>query len=159
MIDQLIQLAQEHLAPQLEKVGVAPEQMSGVFQVAQGSVTDGLKSEALTGDIGSVVNLFNGKGGNLQSNSIVSSISQTFISSLISKVGLDSSIAQKVSGMIIPFIMEKFAGPDSGSASSPADLMSLLNIGDSGDITSSISNMLGGKDKGDDLLGKLGNLF
>ncbi|MBC7450557.1 MAG: hypothetical protein H7259_03615 [Cytophagales bacterium] len=159
MIDQLIQSAQQHLAPQLEKMGVEPEQLNGVFGVVQESVTDGLQKEAFSGGMDSVLELFNGKGGNLHSNSIVSSISENVVQSLVDKVGLDPSIAGKVSSMIIPFVMEKFSGPDSGSSSSSTDLMSLLGFRNGGDVSSTLSNILGDKDKGDDLLGKLGNLF
>lgn len=157
MLDQLIQTAQQQLGPQLEQIGVQPSQLGGIFNVAQDSMTDGLKSEALGGGLDSVFSLFNGQGGNLQSNSIVSSLSNGFVSSLVSKLGIDQSMASKISGVVVPFIMEKFAGSETGSASSPTDLADKLGFG--GDITSSLGSLLGGKDKGGDLLGGIGNLF
>lgn len=156
MLDQLIQTAQQQLGPQLQQIGVKPEQLGGIFNVAQDTVTDGLKSEATSGGLDSVMNLFNGNGGSLQSNSIVSSLSNNFVASLASKLGMDQSMATKISGVVIPFIMEKFSGSETGSASSPTDLISQLGFGD---IGSSLGNMLGGSDKGGDLLGGLGKLF
>lgn len=159
MLDQLIQTAQQHLGPQLQQLGVKPEQLGSVFNVAQESVTDGLKNEATSGGLDSVLSLFNGNGGNLQSNSIVSSISNSFVSSLVSKIGLDPSMASKISGVVIPFVMEKFSGSETGSASSPTDLISKLGFG-GGDIAGALGGLLGGdKDKGGDLLGGLGKLF
>lgn len=156
MLDQLIQTAQQHLGPQLQQIGVKPEQLGGIFNVAQDTVTDGLKQEATSGGLDSVMSLFNGNGGNLQSNSIVSSLSNNFVASLASKLGMDQSMATKVSGLVIPFIMSKFSSSETGSASSPTDLISQLGFGD---IGSSLGGMLGGGDKGGDLLGGLGKLF
>jgi hypothetical protein len=156
MLDQLIQTAQQQLGPQLQQIGVKPEQLGSIFNVAQDTVTDGLKNEATSSGLDSVMSLFNGNGGNLQSNSIVSSLSNNFVSSLASKLGMDQSMATKISGVVIPFIMQKFSGSETGSASSPTDLISKLGFGD---ITSSLGNMLGGDDKGGDLLGGLGKLF
>ena len=157
MLDQLIQTAQQQLGPQLEQIGVQPSQLGDIFNVAQDSLTDGLQKEAVGGGLDSVFSLFNGQGGNLQSNSIVSSLSNGFVSSLVSKLGIDQSLASKISGVVVPFIMEKFAGSETGSASSPNDLADKLGFG--GDITSSLGGLLGGKDKGGDLLGGIGNLF
>ncbi|HSY60317.1 MAG TPA: hypothetical protein VK796_00515 [Cytophaga sp.] len=156
MLDQLIQTAQQQLGPQLQQIGVKPEQLGSIFNVAQDTVTDGLKNEATSGGLDSVMDLFNGNGGNLQSNSIVSSLSSNFVSSLASKLGMDQSMATKISGVVIPFIMQKFSGSETGSASSATDLISKLGFGD---LTSSLGNMLGGGDKGGDLLGGLGKLF
>jgi hypothetical protein len=155
MLDQLIQTAQQELGPKLEQLGVKPEQIGSVFNVAQESVTGGLKNEVLGGGLDSVFSLFNGQGGHLQSNSIVSSLSDNFISSLVSKLGLDPSLASKISGVVVPFVMEKFAGSETGSASSPTDLADKLGFGD---ISNTLGNLLGGK-KGGDLLGDIGNLF
>lgn len=130
--------------------------MGSIFNVAKDTVTDGLKNEATSGGLDSVMSLFNGNGGNLQSHSIVSSLSNNFVASLASKLGMDQSMATKISGVVIPFIMEKFSGSETGSASSPTDLTSKLGFGD---ITSSLNNMLGGNDKGGDILGSLGKLF
>ena len=130
--------------------------MGSIFNVAKDTVTDGLKNEATSGGLDSVMSLFNGNGGNLQSNSIVSSLSNNFVASLASKLGMDQSMATKISGVVIPFIMEKFSGSETGSASSPTDLTSKIGFGD---ITSSLNNMLGGNDKGGDILGSLGKLF
>ena len=156
MLNQLIQTAQQYLGPQLEQIGVKPEQMGSIFNVAKDTVTDGLKNEATSGGLDSVMSLFNGNGGNLQSHSIVSSLSNNFVASLASKLGMDQSMATKISGVVIPFIMEKFSGSETGSASSPTDLTSKIGFGD---ITSSLNNMLGGNDKGGDILGSLGKLF
>ncbi|ABG59882.1 conserved hypothetical protein [Cytophaga hutchinsonii ATCC 33406] len=156
MLDQLIQTAKEQLAPQLEKIGVKQDQLGSVFNVAQESVTDGLKSEVAGGGLDSIFSMFNGQGGTGQSSSIVSSLSNGFVSSLISKLGFDQSMATKISALVIPFIMEKFAGSESGSAASPNDLADKLGFGD---ISGTLGNLLGGKDKGGDLLGGIGNLF
>lgn len=158
MLDQLIQTAQQHLGPQLEQIGVQPSQLGGIFNVAQESLTDGLKKEAVGGGLDTVFSLFNGQGGNLQSNSIVSSLSTGLISSLVSKLGFDQSMATKISGLVIPFVMQKFAGSETGSAASPTDLADKLGFGGS-DLSGQLGNLLGGKDKGADLLGGIGNLF
>ncbi len=156
MLDQLIQSAQQQLAPQLEKLGVKPDQLGSIFNVAQESVTDGLKSEVAGGGLDSIFSMFNGQGGTGQASSIVSSLSNRFVSSLISTLGFDQSMATKISALVIPFIMEKFTGSETGSAASPNDLVDKMGLGD---ITGNLGSLLGDKDKGGDLLGNIGNLF
>ncbi|WP_299252737.1 DUF937 domain-containing protein [uncultured Cytophaga sp.] len=156
MLDQLIQMAQQQLAPQLQQIGVPSDKVSGVFNVAKDTVTDSLKNEATSGGLDTIMSMFNGNAAGSQSNSMISSLSNNFVASLASKLGMDQSMATKISGLVIPFIMSKFSSSETGTASSATDLVSQLGFGD---IGSSLGNILGGKDKGSDLLGGLGKLF
>ncbi|MFN8415048.1 MAG: hypothetical protein U0U66_01820 [Cytophagaceae bacterium] len=160
MLDQLIQAASQQLAPQLEQAGVPSSQLSGIFSQAQSALTDGIKTEASNGNFGGLLDLFNGNGGSLQNNSIVQSISNQFIGNITSKLGLSPSLANTISGMVIPFIMNKFSGNDTGSASDASDLMSKLGIDSDDMISGALKGFLGGNSKGaGDLLGGISKLF
>ena len=156
MLDQLIQMAQQQLAPQLQQIGVPSDKVDGVFNIAKDTVSDELKNQATSGGLDTIMNMFNGNAAGSQSTSMISTLSNSFVASLASKLGMDQSMATKISGLVIPFIISKFSSSETGTASSATDLVSQLGFGD---ISSSLGNLLGGKDKGSDLLGGLGKLF
>ena len=156
MLDQLIQMAEQQLAPQLHQIGVPSDKLGDIFNIAKDTLTDGLKNEVTSGSLDSIMIMFNGNAEGSQSNSMISSLSNNLVASLASKLSMDQSMATKISSVVIPFIMSKFSSSETGSASSATDLISKLGFGD---ISSSLENMLGGKDSGSDLLGSLGKLF
>jgi hypothetical protein len=160
MLDQLIQAASQQLSPQLEQAGVPSSQLSGIFSQAQSALTDGIKTEAGNGNFSGLLDLFNGNGGSIQNNSIVQSISQQFVGNIVSKLGLSPSLANTISGMVIPFIMSKFSSTDTGTANDASDLMSQLGIGRDDMMTGALTGFLGGdsKDAGN-LLGGISKLF
>jgi uncharacterized protein YidB (DUF937 family) len=159
MINQLIESAQEYLAPQLQQAGVDQSQLGGIFDTAKDSITGGLKDHATNGNMDSILSLFNGQGGSIGSNPVVSSLSQNFLQSLVEKTGMDQAMATKVSSAIVPFIMQKFSSAETGNASSITDLITKLGFGNGDNISSSLDNLLDGKEKGSDLLSGLGKLF
>jgi len=158
MLDQLIKFGKEQLSGQLkQEAKLNDDQVGKSLNVAQETITDGLKDQILGGNLSGVMNLFNGKSSPTSSNPIVSSLISTYASNLISKVGLSPAIAQTVTNMVIPALMSKFASKDTGEAHDEKGLLSKLGM--SGD--SAITGMLGGilGNKGGDLLGGIGKMF
>lgn len=157
MIDKLVNLAKQSLGSKLNSdAGLNENQVEQTMDVAKESVFDGLKKEALGGNISGILNLFNGKEKPTQSNPIVTTISNMFVSKAVEKLGFGADKARLISGMVIPFIMEKFSSKDqTGEAKDEAGLMNMLGM----DSDDAISGILSSFTKGGSGNSLLGNLF
>ncbi len=156
MIDQLVNLAKTTLGGKLNsEAELNQNQVDQTMDVAEESILGGLKQEALGGNISGIMNLFNGNEKATGSNPIVSTISNLFVSKAVEKVGISSDKASLISGMVIPFIMEKFSSKDeTGEAKDEAGLMKMIGL----DGDDAIGGLLSGFTEGG---GKklLGSLF
>ncbi|MCU0416165.1 MAG: hypothetical protein MUE33_03165 [Cytophagaceae bacterium] len=158
MIEQLIQMAGQQLAPQLQQFGISEAQVSGILEQAKQSFSQGIKSEAGAGNFAGLLDVFNG-GNAAAGNNIASSISSDFVGNLVSKLGLSPAVASSVSGMIIPLIMQKFSGSETGTAQDAGDLMSKLGMDNDDMISGALKGFLGGNKDAEDLLGGISKLF
>lgn len=151
MLDKLIEIGKQQLGGQLkQEVDFNDEQVDKTMYVAKDSITDGLKEQVLNGNVSGVMNLFNGKSSATTSNPIVSGIVDKFAANLMTKLGVGPGTAQKVTQMVIPFLMSKFSSPsETGEAKDESSLMSMIGL----DKDNAISSFLG--KKGGDLLGGL----
>ncbi len=145
MLDSIIKSAKAELGTKLSSYGVADNQLDGVLGLAKDTVLGNFKSSAVDGDIGSVLNLFNGKQS-IQNSSFVQNMVGDYAGKLVSKMGFSPSAGKSIAGIAIPFIMNMInkKTPDSGLPGN--DLSSLLGGSLSGGIK-------------DNLMGKLGKLF
>ena len=145
MLDSIIKAAKAGIGQQLSENGVAPNQMDGVLALAKDTVLGDFKSAAKKGDIGSVLNLFNGNQS-IQGNSFVNNIISDYAGKLVSKMGFSASAGKAIAGIAIPFIMNLINDKTPKSGLPGNDLSALLG-----------NSVLGGV-KGN-LMGKLGKLF
>jgi hypothetical protein len=76
---------------------------------------------------------------------------------LAAKVGISPQIAQNAANIVVPFIMQKFASNESGTAKNEGDLLDKLGISGNDAIASVAKSFLG--DKGGDLLGGFSKMF
>ncbi len=158
MINDIISQGKELLSEKLkETVGLKDNQIDTTLETAGESTVEVLKDEVTGGNLNGVLDLFNGKSETTKSNPIVDEIAKKFISSLVSKLGIDEGIASKASDIILPFLMSKFSSKETGEAKDGSQLMSLLGLG--GDnIIGAIGGLLGGNND-ENPLGKLGKMF
>ncbi len=157
MIDQLINVAKSTLGTKLNnEAGLNENEVEKTMDVAKESVFDGLKQEALGGNLTGILNLFNGKEQVSTSNSIVSTISNLFVSKAAEQLGFGADKATMICNIVIPFIMEKFSNKDeTGEAKDEAGLMSMLGL----NADDAISGLLSSFTKGGDSKSILGGLF
>jgi len=159
MIDQLINQGKELLSGKLsQSVGFKGNQIDDTLEIAKESTLDGLKEQVLGGNISGVMDLFNGKSETTTSNPIVGGIAAKMVSGLISKLGVNQSIAEKATEIVIPFIMSKFGSSQTGEAKDGNQLMSMLGMDSDGGVMGMLGGVLGNKNE-DNPLGKLGKLF
>ncbi len=157
MLDQLIEFGKEQLSSQLQqKAGLQGSQVEKSLDVTKDSLTNTLISQVASGNVGQIMSLFNG-GAATTSNPVVGSMITNLAVDLAAKVGISSQIAQTAAGIIVPFVMQKFASSESGTANNEGDLLDKLGISGNDAIAGIAKSFLG--DKGGDLLGGFSKMF
>ncbi|MFY7786550.1 MAG: hypothetical protein ACOVQA_01635 [Thermoflexibacteraceae bacterium] len=158
MLDQLIALGKDQLAKQLtEKGGLQTNQVNQSLDVTKDSLVNSLIGQVTAGNVGGIMSLFNGQAAPTAANPMVNSMIGNLAGDLAAKVGINPQTAQTAANIIVPFIMEKFAGKETGTANSEADLLEKLGISGNDAIAGIAKNLLG--DKGGDLLGGISKFF
>ncbi len=156
MLDQLISMGKSQLSDGLkEKFGLNESQKEQTMEVAKSSLVDGIKEQVLGGNIGGVMDLFNGKSKPTNENPIVSSVAKSFVNGIVEKVGVGGDKAKMISSFVVPFLLKKFSSKETGEAKDEAGLMSMVGLG--GD--SSIGGILGSLGGAKDIMGGLGKFF
>jgi len=158
MLDQLIKFAKDQLGDQFNSNNqLDSNQQNEVFNTAQSSIMDTIKNQIGGGNIGGLMNLFNGQDDpNAQANPIAGQAQQNVVTSLMDKLGLDEGKASGIAAQIIPAVMQRFASPETGTAENPMDLIKKIGLeGDNG-IADMIGKFTGGEGNVAD---KLKNLF
>ncbi len=144
MLDQLISFGKEQLADKLKKdVKLDDKQVDDTFGVAKDTLMDSLKKEALGGNMGGLLNLFNGKDKTDTSNPIVNGFVQSFAGNLISKLGFSQSMSSTIAGLVTPVLMKKYADKATGEAKDEGGLMSMLGMDKDKDVSGLLSGGLG----------------
>jgi len=158
MLDQLIALGKDQLAKQLtEKAGLQTNQVSQSLDVTKDSMVNSLIGQVTSGNVGGIMSLFNGQAAPTAANPMVNSMIGNLAGDLAAKVGINPQTAQNAANIIVPFIMEKFASKESGTAANETDLLDKLGISGNDAIAGIAKNFLG--DKGGDLLGGISKFF
>jgi len=150
MLNQLLKSLSGELVDKLgSELNVDQDKIQDSISLAGDNISSGLMGAIGDGNIGSILNLFQGKES-VGSSSLVSGIINNYAGDLLSKLGLPEGIANKVSKFAIPFIMEKFVGEAKEKGVNDEEGITNL-LGDS--ATDMIKDQL--KDK----LGSFGNFF
>ena len=158
MLDQLIKFIKDQLGDRFNSNNqLDSNQQNEVFNTAQSSIMDTIKNQIGGGNIGGLMNLFNGQDDpNAQANPIAGQAQQNVVTSLMDKLGLDEGKASGIAAQIIPAVMQRFASPETGTAENPMDLIKKIGLeGDNG-IADMIGKFTGGEGNVAD---KLKNLF
>lgn len=122
---------------------------SKILDVSGSSLKKGLGDQVMSGNIGGILDLLNGKGGSA-ANSLTSTLTKSLVGDLLSKVGLKNEMAQQVAPFVVSFVTNAF-NKDKPKGGFSAD--SLTDM-----FKASATDML--KNKASDLLkGGLGGLF
>lgn len=159
MLDQLIGGLKTQLLDGIQtKTGLGTEKAEATIPLAKESISEGLMGAVSQGNISDVVGMFSG-GGNMIENTLYQSIGGSFISKMVSQLGLPEGIAQKVSSFALPMIM-KVIGKKASNDKGEIDQSGLLNVlgGGEGGIKGMAGDLLKNK-AGDMLKGGLGKMF
>lgn len=155
MIDDLLKLAQSQLGSQLKaEANFSDEQVAQTADVAKQSFLTQMASEAMSGNLSQLLDIFNGKASASSASPLVTRLVNQFGGDMMEKMGISQETATMVSNIVIPFIMSKIGAPETGSAENEDSMMSQLGLDNLGGIGGLLGGLLGGNKKGG-----LGGLF
>ncbi|NJB86165.1 hypothetical protein GGR26_001933 [Lewinella marina] len=154
-----------------QQTGLGAAQAEQAVPLAKESIHEGVTSAISGGNIGGILDMVKSAsdgsaGGGLMQNLVYQGIAGKMINKLTSRLGIPEAMAQKVSTIALPMILNKLAGKTREAGDSDGidqgSLMSVLGL-DAGSLLGGLSKgMLGGNKDGDKsggLAGGLGNLF
>jgi hypothetical protein len=145
MLEQFLKTASSGLVNQLAgKTDVDEGKLNGIAQVVTDTFKTGLMDKVSNGKLDDIMGLL-GKGGS--SSSFASSLTNSTVSNLVSKLGLPKSVSDTIGSIAIPFIISKFS--DFTSAKGKSNDEGVKDI---------LGDLLKGSLK-DNLLGGLGKKF
>lgn len=135
-----------------EKAGITTDQAKEVLPIAQESIQSGLLEQVTSGNISGILEMFN-SGSSMSDNPIFGSIKSMFLSGIMSKLGLPSSVANIVAGDGLEGIMGNLTGAlkENDGEVTEDGIMDKLGLG--GEIGDMAKNVL--KDKLGDITGGL----
>lgn len=134
MLEQLMGLIQDHSQDAIVNNPAIPNQNNNdAMQTILQSVMGGLQNEAQGGNVGGLMGLLSGQGGqggSLMNNPIVAGIAQNAIGSLMEKFGLSNSAAGNVIAQVLPGVLgsmiSKTSNPNDNSMDFGGIMGSLL---------------------------------
>ena len=161
MLDQILNFVKEQTVNNVTADhGLDDQQKDGVFEVAQNSVTDSLKGQALSGNLGGLMDLFNGNADtDTNSKPVAGGMMQNVVAGLMDKLGFDESKAGGIANQIVPAIVKRFASPDTGSATDASDLIKKIGLDGDNGIMDIVKNFSGGGNSGGNLMDTVKGLF
>lgn len=155
MLDQIMSAAKGELVSQLtSKLGVGQAQVDQTISTTQDSILGGLQDQLSSGNVQGLLSLFQGKGGDIASNPIVTGIAQQVATQLAAKVGFAPDKAAAISQFAVPFVMSKFTQQAGGPNFDQSQLMSLVGDAAKDQLLGAVKNRLPGG-----IADKLGGLF
>lgn len=161
MLDQILNFVKEQTSQQVSADhGLDDQQQNGIFEVAQNSVTDSLKGQAMSGNLSGLLDLFNGNADtDHNTNPVAGGMMQQVISGLMNKFGFDESKAGGIANQIVPAIVKRFASPETGNASDAGDLIKKIGLDGDNGIMDVVKNFTGGGNSGGNIMDTVKGLF
>ncbi len=135
-----------------EKAGITTDQAKEVLPIAQESIQSGLLEQVTRGNINEILSMFN-SGSSMSDNPIFGSIKSVFLSGIISKLGLPSSVANIIAGDGLEGIMGNLTGVLKGDDGKVTEDGIMDKLGLNGGIGDMAKDVL--KDKLGDITGGL----
>ncbi len=147
MLDSILNTVKDQVGKELvAKAGISEQQIDDIFKVAGESTQDVMSSKLSPDMLDGVMNLFSKGSNNNLANGIQNDLINTYISKLISKLGLPESTAKTIAAIAIPKIIEMITGENEKTP--PSDMSALLNMfggnSGSGSMGGALGDALGG---------------
>lgn len=143
MLDSILNGLKNQITGELvSKAGINDNQIDDIIKVAGESTQEVMLNKLSPDMLGDVMNLFS-KGKNTgTANGIQNDLINNFVGNLISKLGISESMANTISAIAIPKIIEMITGENEKTPSSDASAL-LSMFGGSDSISDSLKGSLG----------------
>ncbi|MFT4778567.1 MAG: hypothetical protein ACJAU0_000715 [Flavobacteriales bacterium] len=146
MLDSILNAVKSQVGDLLSKQGVGTDKLDDVVKLSGEAVQENLMSEATSGNLDGVLDLFKGNSSADSSNPIVRGIVSSLTSKLTSALGMGDGASGGIASAIIPIVIQTIVSEFSGS-DNEADLggiTSFLSGGDADGVIDKATGMLGG---------------
>lgn len=108
MFGDILKGLQGETSGQLTQIpGFKGDQLDDVFNIAGGVVTKEVGQQMIGGNTGTLMNLFSGQQNNSSADGLQGAISKGISSQLMSKLGMNSTVASSVVSVLLPGIIGK----------------------------------------------------
>jgi predicted XRE-type DNA-binding protein len=142
MLDSILNSVKDQVGKELiDKAGVSEHQIDDIFKIAGESTQDVMAGKLSPDMLEGVMNLFSKGSNNSLANGIQNDLINTYVSKLISKLGLSQSTAKTIAAIAIPKIIELVSGENEKTP--PSDMSALLNMFGGGSGSGSAGGALG----------------
>lgn len=157
MLDQLLKLVEQSAQQPIVQNKAIPDQFNNaaIKDVTQ-QILSTLKAEIANGNMQQIVGLFQSGGKSLNAHPVIGNINQSVVNSLVTKFGLNASLAQQVASEVVPGVIGQVIRKANDPKDIDFDLQQMMRTM-SGNNTLDISGMLGQQPKG--AIGSIGNVF
>ena len=149
MFDQILKLATSQLGEQFANNPEIPQhQVQDIAQETGNSIFGAITDQISSGNLGAIQEMLSGSQTS-SSSPIVNSIASNVVNNLVQKLGLNPSLAQTISAIAVPFVMNMFNSKVSNAQQTSgfdvnSILQSVLNGGQQSSGNSGGGGLLGG---------------
>ncbi len=127
MLEQLFNLVKDESQNEIINNPAIPNEMNNhAVGLATESVFSGLQNALANGGLQDVLSIFNGNSNNSSSNPIVGGIANNLVKSLMSKFGIDSTMAQNIAASLIPTILGKLVSRTNDPSDNGFDINGII---------------------------------
>ena len=142
MFDNLLNLVKEHAGDAIINNPAIPnEKNDEAIHTTTTSIVDTLKNQLGSGNLSSIMDMFNGSN---VLGAVGSTVQSNAVSDLMKKFGIDSAQANGIAGKIIPAVMEKFVKKTNDPNDNSFDLSDIINSLGGNSTSGGVGGMLKG---------------
>lgn len=146
-VNDLISLVSGNLQEVMQQQGIQQENQQQVQNTVQETVQTELKNQVASGNSQGLMEIFNGNTQNQEG--LISSIMSSLTGNL-QQQGINNEASQNIASSILPQIFQKFASPETGTASNPLELITKLGFSQDSSLMSTFSSFLGNQNENQD---------
>ncbi len=106
MLDQIINSLKSEVGGEiLSKTNLPSDKLDDVFSIVGKVAGEKVMGEMSGGGLSTVLNLFSNQANSGAANQLQSSITNSVVSGIVSKLGLSQGVANTIAGIVIPALM------------------------------------------------------
>ncbi len=126
------------------KIGLSPDMLDDVMSITGQVATKEVSKNMLSGAASTVMNLFSDKENNNDANGLQDNITSGIVAGLISKLGIDSSMANQITAVVVPALMSIISSKNSETPDDDSSPITKIFDMVGGDSKGGIGDVLGG---------------
>ena len=149
MLNQILEIVKQNAGDAIIKNPEVPNAKNNqAIKIASDSLFKGLKSQAASGNLNNVLDVFKG-GGNVSSNPIMAGLTSNVANELSKKLGINQAAANSIVSQLIPLVLGQLSRKTNDPNDKSIDLQSITKVlsgkGGLGSVLGSLGGLMGKK--------------